>query len=304
MSQSGGFIKEFGILILSVVLGLITGSMLAYIGLYSFFGYDVESLETLMLDDSNPELGSVLRWMQLTSSGFGFVLGGFTYLQWNKNAQKPIEFSRGIQWNSWQLFLLAGLIIVFLSPAVTALQSINQMVVFPEFLVDFETAFKQSQTAAEQQIKILLGSQDEVSFLYLLFIMAVLPALGEELIFRVGLQDVLQRSFGLHAGVVLASLLFALVHQQFYNLLPMMFLALVLGYTYAVHKSFALNFFLHFVHNAYTLLTVRLMGFETEKGMIEYYIPEGFSLGLAILISVILIFYFKRKSSGVAIKSE
>ena len=189
MSQSSSLIKELGILFLSALMGLVAGSILAYIGLYTFFGFDVATLETWMLDTENPNKGSVLRWMQLSSTGFGFVLGGFTYLQWNKNEVGSLFSMSENRKLPIHFFAWAGLLVVLLSPAVAGLQILNQSVVFPEFLAEWEASLMESQAMAEQQIKALIGSPEEVSFLYLLFIMAVLPALGEELIFRVGLPS-------------------------------------------------------------------------------------------------------------------
>ena len=302
MSQSGGLFREIGMLFLSVIMGLFAGSLLAYIGVYAFFNIPFEEAEQTLSALGKPENAPILRWMQLSSTGFGFLIAALTYLQWNKNAE-PMEqvFSVKALPNK-QIFVFGSVCFVLLSPLVSSLQVLNQGVVFPELLAGLEEGLKAGQALMEQQIKVLIGERGGVNFFYLLLILALMPALGEELVFRVGLQSILQKHIGLHQGVWLASLIFALVHQQFYNLLPMIFLALLLGYTYAVFQSFWLNFTLHFVHNAYTLITVYYLGIETERGLIENYLPTSLNLVMAFAALGLLVYYLRSKYLEIAVK--
>ena len=80
---------------------------------------------------------------------------------------------------------------------------------------------------------------------------ALLPALGEELMFR----GVLQRLFhdwtkNIHVSIFLAALVFGLFHLQFYGLLPRVFLGMVLGYLFYWTGSLWVPIFVHFMNNA------------------------------------------------------
>jgi len=101
----------------------------------------------------------------------------------------------------------------------------------------------------------LLNTKGNLMLLIKLFVIAVLPAIGEELVFRgVILTKIKQAANSEHYGVIVSALIFAGIHMQPTKLLPMIFLGLILGYIYTKTKNIVYPMLFHFLFNGTTIL--------------------------------------------------
>ena len=83
------------------------------------------------------------------------------------------------------------------------------------------------------------------------FMIAILPAVGEELVFRGLIQRHLNEWFrNGHLAVLVTSVIFSLVHFQVYSFLPRFFLGLLLGYMMLYGRSVWYPIIAHFINNA------------------------------------------------------
>ncbi|HHB79224.1 MAG TPA: CPBP family intramembrane metalloprotease [Saprospiraceae bacterium] len=83
------------------------------------------------------------------------------------------------------------------------------------------------------------------------FLIGLVPAVGEELIFRGVIQKTLENwTRKPHFSILVAGLIFSLIHMQFAGFLPRMFLGMLLGYAYYFSGSLIVPMVLHFVFNA------------------------------------------------------
>ncbi len=84
-----------------------------------------------------------------------------------------------------------------------------------------------------------------------LLCMALVPALCEELFFRAGIQNLLQRWFkNVHVAVWVTAALFSLAHGEVFAFLPRFLLGGLLGYLYVGGGSLIVNILAHFFNNA------------------------------------------------------
>ena len=86
------------------------------------------------------------------------------------------------------------------------------------------------ESQAEDTLKAILTMNTPVIFIFNLIIIAILPGIGEELIFR----GILQKQIGLLfkspvAAIWIAAFIFSAIHLQFEGFLPRMALGAVLG---------------------------------------------------------------------------
>ncbi|MEZ4916059.1 MAG: type II CAAX endopeptidase family protein [Chitinophagales bacterium] len=127
------------------------------------------------------------------------------------------------------------------------LMEINEMIPLSEGLEAKFTALQESTIAMQGKF---LDFSNVFEFVLILFVMAILPALAEEMYFRGLIEGVL---FDLKVGpfhaIFISSLLFAMVHFQFYYLLPLFFMGALLGYIYYRTKNLWLTIIAHFVNN-------------------------------------------------------
>ena len=88
-----------------------------------------------------------------------------------------------------------------------------------------------------------------------LIIVALLAAVGEELLFRGSMQNIfLEWTKNKHAAVWITAVLFSALHAQFYGFLPRMLLGVVLGYLYIWSGSLWLSMLFHFLNNGLAVL--------------------------------------------------
>jgi len=124
-----------------------------------------------------------------------------------------------------------------------------------------------------------------------ILIIAILPAFGEELIFRGVLQKILSDLFrNKHAAVWVTALFFSAVHLQFFGFLPRLILGLAFGYLYLWSGTLWLPIIAHFVNNAVPALGAFFYGWESynqDSGAIGT--KDLFAIILPVAISIVIL---------------
>ena len=129
-----------------------------------------------------------------------------------------------------------------------------------------------------------------------LVVVAVVPAVGEEVLFRGILQRNLTRWTGnVHAGIWLAAILFSAIHVQFLGFVPRMLLGALFGYLYVWAGNIWIPILAHFVNNGFTILMVYL--YQRKVVPVDIESNESVPLAAALVsagVTVGLLTYFKR----------
>ncbi|MFN3951751.1 MAG: lysostaphin resistance A-like protein [Thermaurantimonas sp.] len=248
----------------SVFMGIIAGSLIASMTIPMVFKISVEQIADLLLNmEPDPKTGSVLRYIQLWTSGLGFVGGGVFFLARVVKSMDQIGLDIHSLPKPSRLLMALGAM-AFLLPLTEWLQWLNNQIIFPESLAAVESNLRILQKANLDQIRLMIEPDNPGLWPYTLIVIAILPAIGEELVFRGALQNLLIRKFGSTRGIVLTALLFTLIHRQFYNILPMFLLALLLGYVYYLTGSLLTTIAMHLLNNALSLFLVYYFGWTDE----------------------------------------
>lgn len=152
--------------------------------------------------------------------------------------------------------VLSVILILSVSPFINLLAFVNeQILVFPEFLSGLEQLLRSMEERANTLTKQMLAV-DTVSGLSLnLLVMAVLPAVSEELLCRGALQNTFAERWSKNASVWITAVIFSLIHFQMYGFLPRMVLGALLGYLLIWSRSIWLPMLIHFVNNAFIVVT-------------------------------------------------
>ncbi|MNR07910.1 CAAX amino terminal protease self- immunity [compost metagenome] len=118
---------------------------------------------------------------------------------------------------------------------------------------------EKEELAAKMTIQ-LITVRSNFDFIVNLVMIAVLPAIGEELMFRGGVQRSLERAFGNpHVAIWLSAIIFSTIHVQFYGFVPRMLLGAGFGYLYYYSGSIWYAMFAHFLNNAYAVCAALYM---------------------------------------------
>lgn len=159
---------------------------------------------------------------------------------------------------AWPL-LGAGLLIVCAVPLTTALAEWNATWHLPAGWHAVEQWARTQEAHAQRLTHAVTRFTSPAQALAALVVLAGLPAVGEELVFR----GLLQRSLGRwlharHGSVWLTAAVFSLLHVQFLGLVPRFVLGLVLGYLYLWSENLLVPMVAHFTQNAGQVLLLGL----------------------------------------------
>lgn len=146
--------------------------------------------------------------------------------------------------------------------------------------------------AVPEFLVALISDPSPVGLLANLLVIAILPALGEELIFRVlGIRLIERISGSGHWAVLVTAILFAIIHFDFQGLMPRFFLGLLLGYGFLLSRNFLVPFIIHFIHNGSQLLiayfspsTVESLNQNIEAPHMVWVIISGLAIAGGYLI--------------------
>jgi membrane protease YdiL (CAAX protease family) len=132
--------------------------------------------------------------------------------------------------------------------------------------------------------------------------MALLPAIGEELFFRGGLQKILLRwNKRPWLSILISSLVFALLHGTFFKIVPIFVLGLMLGTVYHVTRNIWYTIIIHFLNNA---LAVSAVYFADRSDVLKKLSSDDFTLPillslLSLVVTLGIIYLMKKKSDEV-----
>lgn len=185
-----------------------------------------------------------------------------------------------------RLVLLAAIGVVGLQPVVQWLAQVNKDLPLPETMRMME------QTQLEL-IRSVLESGLGVSFN--LVMLAAVPALCEELLFRGYIQREFERSTGAMGGILLSGVLFGFYHLRPSQVLPLAVLGVYLAYLTWRSGSIWLAVLVHFLHNGLAVVAAWYTRTQSsydlealEQAPMPWYVVLG---GFAIFGSVLYLFH-------------
>ena len=128
-----------------------------------------------------------------------------------------------------------------------------------EMLPWWSESTRQEAQRLEDLTTIFTTMRSPGEFLKILFLMAVLPAIGEELFFRgVMMRFAAKRSLNVFFPIILTSLMFAFVHMNTYGLLSIFVAAVFLALVYYWTGSLWLSILAHFLNNGAQIVLLYL----------------------------------------------
>jgi membrane protease YdiL (CAAX protease family) len=153
--------------------------------------------------------------------------------------------------------LLFAIIALFAAyPLVQLSYEVNSMLPLPQWASEME------DNAAEI-LKDILQMDSVGSLLVTLILVAVLPAIGEELVFRGILQRQIQDWTGRPViSVWIAAVIFSAIHMQFEGFLPRIALGAVLGFVYLWSNNLWLPISIHAVNNGMQVSVLYFTGVD------------------------------------------
>lgn len=302
LNTGSGFRLNAQLLSLCLILFgfIIIGSVVFSQSLAFMMGVSIEQIGTLLAQlEYSPDNHLKLCLAQLFTALTSFVILPFLYLKYFQKHLLQELLERCSTIPSSVTFVL--LISLFSLPVVGFLAELNKTIIPYLGINDgWLQWIERSELQAKKLTELLVYFNSPIDFLLVLLVIAVLPAIGEELLFRGMLQRQFQEIFrNPHWAIVFAAFLFSFIHFQFLGFIPRMALGVLFGYVYYWTSNLWMPILMHFINNATTFLVVNWQKNHGIPDPLEEEIsPNFYWIIISVLVMFFLINQLKKRSSS------
>jgi uncharacterized protein len=141
---------------------------------------------------------------------------------------------------------------------------------FSKFLLEYVPVLNAKAIIAEKayndQVASLSQLKSSTDFLIAVLMMALLPAIFEEALFRGAMQNLFCRWWKKPLlAIIVTSVVFSLIHASWYLFLSRMVLGFVLGWMFYRSKNIWINIIAHFLNNCLALMALAFSGMKDGK---------------------------------------
>lgn len=211
-----------------------------------------------------------LKWLQFLQTMGTFLLPPILCAWlWDEN-HKPFNWLNLNKGADLQSFVLAIGIMICAIPAINLLADLNNRIELPESLDFIEQKLKAYEASAAALTERFLKA-DNIGVLILnIALMALLPALAEELSFRGTLQQIISgdelrvTGYTVHLAIWITAIVFSAIHMQFYGFIPRMLMGAAFGYVFVWSGSLWIPVVMHFTNNGIAVLAYYIFGTENS----------------------------------------
>ncbi|TNE74410.1 CPBP family intramembrane metalloprotease [bacterium] len=251
--------------------------------------------ETGMPDDPNKILTLItenLRWVFVGNSiGQVSILAIVTLYVARLVVLKPeipafFQFQKG---NNLKVNLALSTLVIFsIQPALWWLGYLNTLFPFSESYMDFEN----------QQTQLLVDFlTNEPSLLFIVFNVAVVPAICEEILFRGFFYRTLSRQSGAIWAIVISGILFGIYHIKLTQVIPLSAIGIILAWMTYTSKSIYPAMLAHFINNGGSVVAAYYYP-EYAFAIGDEYLPPFWLIGLSLVLSAFWLILFKRTANN------
>jgi len=236
-------------LVFLMLTSFIIFSFLGVLLAIPLFHISLNEIMTVASGSPTTDNAGLLKYLQLVQSLSLFVVPALLFVLLEKEKIfRYFGFDRTVK--GW-LYLVTFIMAFAMIPVNNFLSFWNQSLHLPESLSGLESMLRELERSAEHLTKIFLVMPTWWSYLFNLFLIALLAAVGEEMMFRGVIQPILIRwTHNPHAGIILTGALFSFFHFQFFGFFPRWLLGILFGYLFYWSRTLWVPMAAHFFNNA------------------------------------------------------
>jgi membrane protease YdiL (CAAX protease family) len=187
-------------------------------------------------------------------------------------------FLRADFWPGFTVSMLIALLMVLALPMNNYFTYLNNLLDVGIVSESLQNYFVEKEAQAEKVFEAFLRVSGTLPLIINIVLIALIPAVGEELLFRGVLQNILVRwTKNTFTGVIITSAVFALLHFQFLSVLPRFILGMVLGYIFVWTRSIWMPILAHLVNNAFAVIYYYMMFNGYVGGEMEHVGKPGYA---------------------------
>lgn len=288
-SKGLSYTAGFFMLIAFAVAGVFLAALISLPVWTSMTGLGIKEMEKGMSDPAN---SNAIKVIQSLTFLIGFLLPAiFTAYMLNRKPMNLLGFTQKINWKQIGIVCAIMISALFVS---AFLAYVNELLPVSESM---KLKFDKMENDYNKQVEAIIGLNSFGEYILALIIMAFLPALCEETLFRGGLQNFLTRSTKMPwLSIIIVSILFSAAHFSFYGFLSRLFLGVILGLLYQYSGRLWLNIIAHFVNNAMAVTAIYVL--KTQGKSLKEAVGDNSDSswwGILLLPAVIGLFIVFRK---------
>jgi uncharacterized protein len=284
---------SFVIIMVVVALGFaIVGPMIGFIFAIPFYEGSIVDLAT---DLQNPMDHPSLKLPLYIMQGFATLIGLIVAPAWflTTEHRSVFNFFKNRKYEAVPVLITVFVVIIFMGVNSIFIEW-NANFHFPEFAKGFEEWAKEREDLATELTKYLTKFESQYELIVAILIIAVLPAIGEEIVFRGIIQNqLMQGTKNAHLSIWIAAFIFSAIHFQFFGFVPRLLLGGLFGYLYYWSGNLWLAITAHFVNNGFSVLAL----YFYQQGTVDFDMDKMESvppnvLMLSAVLTITSLYYF------------
>lgn len=218
-----------------IFLGMSSWIQLFFLILFAFFGLIITILISVVASSGNLDTlqsTDFLRTIQVTQSFFVFFVPTclFAYL-FHSNPASFLKINKPI---NLKFLSLAVILIICIQPFINLLGYYNELIRLPEPFAELEEWMRTMEESTKLLTEKLLITDSNLTFLFNIFVIAIVAGITEEFFFRGAIQQIFSRicKYKYHIAIWITAFIFSFIHFQFYGFIPRLILGALLGYIF------------------------------------------------------------------------
>jgi uncharacterized protein len=254
---------QFGVLLALLGAGFILSAIVTSIVATSLMGIPYEKVGTDLIPAiSKPQNLQYGRLIQMAGSLLLMMVPAFVYLL--------VCHGKKVIWLGFNKYVSVpqvaiGFFVILLTGFFA--DTLHQ---FSKFLLEYVPVLNAKAMVAEKayndQVAGLSNLKSSADFLVAVFMMALLPAIFEEALFRGAMQNLFCRWWKKPLlAIVVTSVIFSLIHASWYLFLSRLALGFVLGWMFYRSKNIWINIIAHFLNNCLAIMALFFTGIKDGK---------------------------------------
>ena len=288
-------------LIISLLIVVVFGMLLLILMFFAgtlIFSIDPSALSDSLLAEAGETDIDFLRYLMIMQDVCLFIVPAIIIMNLLNPASGkwPVD----LKFPRINEVALVILLAFCLFPITSFTGELNSGMHLPGWLSDVEKWMAEKEENADKLIGLLIASDNIWIMMLNLIMIAVLPAIGEEAIFRGVFQKIIYDFFRSgHPAVWITAIIFSTLHFQFFGLIPRFILGLVFGYLYLWSGTLWLPVIAHFINNAVPVIGGYITGAEYVTSQPEVVLwKQIIGLPLPIFAGALILMYFRNKSKA------
>lgn len=188
---------------------------------------------------------------------FTFLIPSVVYWRWSEQHRVEDFVRRPLP--SFLVLAMVLLTVIAFLPLNSWIIEWNSYLHLPEGLHRIEDWMRHKEDELSKMTQFLTNFNSWPKFGVAFLVIAVIPAVGEEVLFRGIIQrKIFHKIRDVHASVWLTAILFSTIHLQFYGFVPRMLLGAMFGYMYFWARTLWAPIVAHLINNGLTVLAIFL----------------------------------------------